>query len=133
FDAMRASRVQHVAHGAAALAVELEVLPQVVHERLDFLRRVEATQHGEFFSRQAEVGGPGEAFAHGVALYHMAMDANDEKIQPHERTEAIAERLAFKSRFVLVFGAIDHAAAPVACTRLIALAGETDAPINMLL
>ena len=63
----------------------------------------------------------------------MAMDANDEKIQPHERTEAIAERLAFKSRFVLVFGEIDHAAARTACTRLIALAEESDAPINVLI
>jgi ATP-dependent Clp protease, protease subunit len=63
----------------------------------------------------------------------MTMDANDEKIQPQERTEAIAERLAFKSRFVLVFGEIDHAAARMACTRLIALAEESDAPINMLI
>jgi len=61
------------------------------------------------------------------------MDANDEKIQPHERGEAIAERLAFKSRFVLVFGEIDHAAARLACTRLIALAEESDAPINVLI
>jgi len=61
------------------------------------------------------------------------MDANDEKIQPQERTEAIAERLAFKSRFVLVFGEIDHAAARAACTRLIALAEESDAPISMLI
>jgi ATP-dependent Clp protease, protease subunit len=61
------------------------------------------------------------------------MDANDEKIQPHERAEAIAERLAFKSRFVLVFGEIDHAAARLACTRLIALAEESDAPINVLI
>ena len=61
------------------------------------------------------------------------MDANDEKTQPQERTETIAERLAFKSRFVLVFGEIDHAAARSACTRLIALAEESDAPINMLI
>jgi len=63
----------------------------------------------------------------------MTMDANDEKIQPQEHTETIAERLAFKSRFVLVFGEIDHAAARTACTRLIALAEESDAPINMLI
>ena len=61
------------------------------------------------------------------------MDANDQKIEPAERPEAIAERLAFKSRFVLVFGEIDHAAARTACTRLIALAQESDAPINVLI
>ena len=61
------------------------------------------------------------------------MDANDQKIEPAERPEAIAERLAFKSRFVLVFGEIDHAAARAACTRLIALAQESDSPINVLI
>src|SRR5947208_10836001 len=61
------------------------------------------------------------------------MDANDEKTQPQERTEAIAERLAFKSRFVLVFGEIDHAAARAACLRLIALAEESEAPITVLI
>ena len=61
------------------------------------------------------------------------MDANEEKIEPAERPEALADRLAFKSRFVLVFGEIDHAAARTACTRLIALAQESDAPINMLI
>ena len=63
----------------------------------------------------------------------MVMDANEEKIEPRERAEAIAERLAFKSRFVLVFGEIDHAAARATCTRLIALAEESAAPISMLI
>src|SRR5438270_6859512 len=61
------------------------------------------------------------------------MDANEERPEPTERTEAVVDRLAFKSRFVLVFGEIDHAAARSACTRLIALAEESDAPINMLI
>jgi len=61
------------------------------------------------------------------------MDANEEKPEPAERIEAIAERLAFKSRFVMVFGEITHAAARAACTRLIALAEESDAPISMLI
>ena len=61
------------------------------------------------------------------------MDANDEKPEAPERIEAIAERLAFKSRFVMVFGEITHAAARAACTRLIALAEESDAPISMLI
>jgi ATP-dependent Clp protease, protease subunit len=61
------------------------------------------------------------------------MDANEEKPEPAERIEAIAERLAFKSRFVMVFGEITHAAARAACTRLIALSEESDAPISMLI
>ncbi|HYL26176.1 MAG TPA: ATP-dependent Clp protease proteolytic subunit, partial [Burkholderiales bacterium] len=61
------------------------------------------------------------------------MDANEEKPEPAERIEAIAERLAFKSRFVMVFGEITHAVARAACTRLIALAEESDAPISMLI
>lgn len=61
------------------------------------------------------------------------MDANEEKPEPAERIEAIAERLAFKSRFVMVFGEITHALARATCTRLIALAEESDAPISMLI
>jgi ATP-dependent Clp protease, protease subunit len=61
------------------------------------------------------------------------MDANEEKPEAAERLEAIAERLAFKSRFVMVFGEITHAVARAACTRLIALAEESDAPISMLI
>ena len=38
------------------------------------------------------------------------------------RTSTMAESLAFKSRFVLLFGEINHATARTACERLIALA-----------
>src|SRR5712671_5076381 len=61
------------------------------------------------------------------------MDANEEKPEPAERPDVIAERLAFKSRFVLVFGEINHAVARTTCTRLIALAEESDAPISVLI
>ncbi|HYR34432.1 MAG TPA: ATP-dependent Clp protease proteolytic subunit [Burkholderiales bacterium] len=61
------------------------------------------------------------------------MDANEEKPEPEERPDVIAERLAFKSRFVLVFGEINHAVARTTCTRLIALAEESDAPISVLI
>jgi len=50
-----------------------------------------------------------------------------------ERLSTLTERLAFKSRFVLVFGEIDHAIARTACERLIALAQDSDAPITMLI
>ena len=61
------------------------------------------------------------------------MDANEEKPEPTERIEAIVERLAFRSRFVMLFGEINHAVARATCTRLIALAEESDAPINVLI
>jgi ATP-dependent Clp protease, protease subunit len=61
------------------------------------------------------------------------MDANEDRQEPQERTEAIAERLAFKSRFVMLFGEINHAVARATCTRLIALAEESDAPISVLI
>src|SRR3954466_7140161 len=49
------------------------------------------------------------------------------------RTSTMAESLAFKSRFVLLFGEIDHATARVACERLIALAQDSEAPITVLI
>jgi len=61
------------------------------------------------------------------------MDTNEEKPEAGERIEAIAERLAFRSRFVMLFGEITHALARATCTRLIALAEESDAPISMLI
>ena len=61
------------------------------------------------------------------------MDTNEEKPEPAERVDAIAERLAFKSRFVMLFGEITHAVARATCTRLIALAEESEAPISVLI
>jgi ATP-dependent Clp protease protease subunit len=48
------------------------------------------------------------------------------------RTGTLAEQLAFKSRFVMLFGEIDDKVARVTCERLVALAQESDAPIHML-
>ena len=45
---------------------------------------------------------------------------------------SLAEQLSFKSRFVLVFGEIDDKLARQVCERLILLAQESDAPIQML-
>ncbi len=39
---------------------------------------------------------------------------------------SLTEKLAFKSRFVLVFGEVDHAMARSTCERLIALAQESE-------
>jgi ATP-dependent Clp protease protease subunit len=45
----------------------------------------------------------------------------------------LAEKLAFKSRFVLVFGEIDDQLARRVCERLILLSQDSDAPIHMLI
>src|SRR6267143_792017 len=63
----------------------------------------------------------------------MRADADKPAAEPIERVEGIAERLAFKSRFALVFGEISHQLARTTCERLIALAEESDAPISVLI
>jgi ATP-dependent Clp protease, protease subunit len=54
-------------------------------------------------------------------------------VEAIERLSSLTESLSFKSRFVLLFGEIDHATARVACERLIALAQDSDAPITVLI
>ncbi|MFL6564868.1 MAG: ATP-dependent Clp protease proteolytic subunit [Burkholderiales bacterium] len=61
------------------------------------------------------------------------MEVNEEKPEAPERVETLADRLAFKSRFVMLFGEINHAVARATCTRLIALAEDSDAPITVLI
>jgi len=55
-----------------------------------------------------------------------------------QRTETPApgrleEQLAFKSRYVLVFGEIDDKLAHATCRRLLALSADSDAPITLLI
>ncbi|HNJ84402.1 MAG: ATP-dependent Clp protease proteolytic subunit [Piscinibacter sp.] len=45
----------------------------------------------------------------------------------------LEEQLAFKSRYVLVFGEIDDKLALATCRRLLALSEDSDAPITMLI
>jgi ATP-dependent Clp protease protease subunit len=52
---------------------------------------------------------------------------------PNDKTSSLSEQLAFKSRFVLVFGEIDDTMARRTCERLIALAQESDKPIQLLI
>ena len=62
-----------------------------------------------------------------------AQDDNDKGTDDKpERNSSLMEQLAFKSRFVMVFGEIDDKAARATCERLILLAQESDAPIHML-
>jgi ATP-dependent Clp protease protease subunit len=57
-------------------------------------------------------------------------DKKDE--EPARAPGSLTEKLAFKSRFVLVFGEVNHATARATCERLIALAEESDAPIQVI-
>ncbi len=61
--------------------------------------------------------------------------ADDEKgkdDKSERNTSSLMEQLAFKSRFVMVFGEIDDKMARATSERLILLAQESDAPIHML-
>lgn len=62
-------------------------------------------------------------------------NAEREEKQPEkaDRPETLAEQLSFKSRFVLVFGEINHTVARTVCERLIALSQQSDAPIRVLI
>jgi len=57
---------------------------------------------------------------------------DDDGVTDVNKSEGIAEKLAFRSRFVLIFGEIDHTLARITCERLIALAEESDAAIRVL-
>ncbi len=61
------------------------------------------------------------------------LDGCKDDAVPADKQDATEERLLFKSRFVMVFGAIDDKLAQATCRRLLALAAESDAPITMLI
>jgi ATP-dependent Clp protease protease subunit len=58
--------------------------------------------------------------------------SDDPPVKP-DASARIEEQLSFKSRFVLLFGEINHAMAHATCRRLIALSQESDAPITVLI
>jgi len=60
-------------------------------------------------------------------------NAEEKLPEKSDRPEGLAEQLSFKSRFVLVFGEINHTVARAVCERLIALSQQSDAPIRMLI
>jgi ATP-dependent Clp protease, protease subunit len=63
-----------------------------------------------------------------------AADDDKGKDDKSERsTSSLMEQLAFKSRFVMIFGEIDDKVARATSERLILLAQESDAPIHMLI
>lgn len=57
----------------------------------------------------------------------------EDGIQAAEKDEGLIERLSFRSRFVLVFGEVNHELARKTCERLIALAEESEKPISVLI
>lgn len=61
------------------------------------------------------------------------LTSDDHPERATERLETITEQLSFKSRFVLLFGEINHAVARTTCERLIALAQQSEAPIRVLI
>lgn len=56
----------------------------------------------------------------------------DKDTDKNERIASLTEQFSFRSRFVLVFGEINHTSARSTCERLIALAQESNAPISVL-
>ncbi len=68
-------------------------------------------------------------------MNHRLSPADDDKgkdDKSERNTSSLMEQLAFKSRFVMVFGEIDDKMARATSERLILLAQESDAPISML-
>jgi ATP-dependent Clp protease, protease subunit len=65
-----------------------------------------------------------------------ADDEKDDKPERNEqpqRPESIIDQLSFKSRFVFLFGDINHNVARTTCERLVAMAAQSDAPIRVLI
>jgi ATP-dependent Clp protease protease subunit len=59
------------------------------------------------------------------------LEKDDDKLDKASSGD-IAEKLTFQSRFVLVFGEVNHAMARATCERLIAMAQESEDPITVL-
>jgi ATP-dependent Clp protease protease subunit len=62
----------------------------------------------------------------------MSEDTKEDK-NTAAKPGALEEQLAFKSRYVMVFGEIDDKMAHATCRRLLALAADSDAPITLLI
>jgi ATP-dependent Clp protease protease subunit len=66
----------------------------------------------------------------------MNIHLNDDENKPVvniEKSDRLEDQLAFKSRYVLVFGTVDDKLAHATSRRLLALSEESDAPITMLI
>lgn len=65
-------------------------------------------------------------------MTHQLSD-DDKPVINIEKSDRLEDQLAFKSRYVLVFGVVDDKLAHATCRRLLALSEESDAPITMLI
>jgi len=63
---------------------------------------------------------------------HQHLVADDDK-KPDVAAGRLEEQLAFKARYVLVFGEVTDGLALATCRRLLALSEQSDAPITMLI
>ena len=66
----------------------------------------------------------------------MNIHLNDDENKPVvniEKSDRLEDQLAFKSRYVLVFGTVDDKLAHATSRRLLELSEESDAPITMLI
>jgi ATP-dependent Clp protease, protease subunit len=79
-----------------------------------------------------DFGALASSYTHWENDMQQTSDEGDKPQDRNDRSSGLAEQLAFKSRFVMIFGEIDQAVARATCERLIALAQESDAPINVL-
>jgi ATP-dependent Clp protease protease subunit len=59
-------------------------------------------------------------------------DDKPELTEP-QRPESIIDQLSFKSRFVFLFGDINHTVARITCERLVAMAQQSSEPIRVLI
>src|SRR5262245_24242414 len=66
-------------------------------------------------------------------LMEQRLKTPDDQPEKSERADGITEQLSFKARFVLIFGEINHTLARATCERLLALAQDSEAPINVLI
>jgi ATP-dependent Clp protease, protease subunit len=64
--------------------------------------------------------------------HHLSQD-DDKPVVQVDKSDRIEDQLAFKSRYVLVFGEINDRMAHATCRRLLALSEESPAPITMLI
>jgi len=64
---------------------------------------------------------------------HPHFAAADDKPAKPEKGDRLEEQLAFKSRYVLVFGEVTDMLAQAVCRRLLALSEDSEAPITMLI
>ncbi|MCB1605894.1 MAG: ATP-dependent Clp protease proteolytic subunit [Xanthomonadales bacterium] len=62
-----------------------------------------------------------------------AKDSDSDKLPGLEQADMLQNQLSFQSRFVFLFGEINQRVARATCERLVAMAQESDAPIQLLI